>query len=83
VAATREHPDLDLGASTRASLAWARLAQALALVQGTGFVRPEQLQALAVPVLAHRLVPAGALGSDRTRASGTVRTILDRVPVPR
>jgi MoxR-like ATPase len=86
VAATRVHPELALGASTRASLTWARLARALAFVEGQDFVRPELLQTLAVPVLAHRVVVAAGVGTGeglRTQASALVRAILDGVPVPR
>jgi len=86
VSATRSHPELALGASTRASLTWARIARASALVEGHDFVRPEDLQSLAVPVLAHRVVVMGGTGlgeSARGRASAIVRTIVDDLPVPR
>jgi MoxR-like ATPase len=56
VRATRDHADLQLGASPRASVALYRSAQALALLQGRDFVLPDDVSALAGPVLMHRLV---------------------------
>ena len=55
VAATRAHPDLDLGGSPRASLALFKAGQALAAVRGRDFVLPEDIQTLWLPALAHRL----------------------------
>jgi MoxR-like ATPase len=56
VGATRSAPGVQLGASPRASIALMKAAQALALFEGLEFVMPEQIQELAVPVIAHRLV---------------------------
>ena len=56
VRATREHADLQLGASPRASVALYRAAQALALIEGRDFVLPDDVSALAGPVLTHRLL---------------------------
>jgi MoxR-like ATPase len=56
VRATRERPAVQLGAGPRASLALTRLAQALALIDGSGFITPDYLREMAAPVLAHRLV---------------------------
>src|SRR5450755_2803391 len=55
-AATRTAPGVQLGASPRASIALMKIAQALALFEGFDFVAPEQIQKLAVPVIAHRVV---------------------------
>jgi MoxR-like ATPase len=60
VAATRTHPDLRLGASPRATLHLARACRAYAALAGRDYVIPDDVQALAVPVLAHRLIPAAA-----------------------
>src|SRR5262249_10474522 len=60
VAATRQPPDVPLGASTRASLALYRAAQALALVEGLDYAVPDHVKRLAVPVLAHRVLPRAA-----------------------
>jgi MoxR-like ATPase len=54
--ATRDHPEVYLGASTRAALSLYRAAQALALLEGRDYAIPDDIKRLAVPVLAHRLV---------------------------
>ena len=63
VHATRDHPDLALGASPRGSLALFKTAQALAAVRGRDFVLPDDVKSLAVPALVHRLIvrPESAL----------------------
>ncbi len=80
--ATREHGDILLGASPRAMIWLTRAAQARAAMQGRAFVLPDDVKAMAGPVLAHRLIPR----SRGTVASGTardvVRELLERVPVP-
>ncbi len=58
ITATRTHPDLRLGASPRATLHLARACRAYAALEGRDYVIPEDVQALAVPVLAHRLLLA-------------------------
>ena len=82
VEATRAHPDVALGASPRASLALTRCAQARALAMGRDYALPDDVKALAPPVLAHRLVPRrgprAGLGGGRL----VVDAILSRVPVP-
>ncbi len=82
---TRRHPSITVGVSTRGALAWYRAAQAAALAAGRDFVVPDDLKALAVPCLAHRLVLAQAydsLGRARTDAERIVAEIAGRVPVP-
>ncbi len=74
VSATRGHPDVVLGASPRATLALFRASQARAYAQGRSYVTPEDVQALATPVLGHRLALApearhGGRGADRVLAS--------------
>ncbi len=54
---TRGAPNVEVGASPRASLALARAAQARAALRGRGFVTPDDVRALAIPVLAHRVIP--------------------------
>src|SRR5687767_2751349 len=63
VRATREHPDLTLGASPRGALTLYKVAQALASLRGRDFVIPDDVKALAVPALAHRVIlrPEAAL----------------------
>jgi len=82
---TRRHPAISVGVSTRGALAWYRAAQAAALAAGRDFVVPDDLKALAVPCLAHRLMLAQAydsLGRARTDAERVVAEIAARVPVP-
>lgn len=81
VEATREHPEVALGASTRAGLVLVRCAQARALLAGRDHVVPDDVKAVAVSVLGHRLVLAdGAAGPDRGRL--LVAQLLSAVPVP-
>ncbi|MEU3712454.1 AAA family ATPase [Streptomyces catenulae] len=82
VAATRAHPDLRLGASPRATLHLVRAAKASAALAGREYVLPDDVQALAVPVLAHRLLPTSQAQLNRRGAEQIVLEILHRVPVP-
>lgn len=82
VAATRKTVGVRLGASPRASLALMKTSQALALFEGLECVTPDQVQELAVPVLAHRLVldPQAQYSGQSQRS--VVEDILRQVPVP-
>ena len=82
VRATRDHPAIELGASPRASVVLVRCAQARALVDGRDFVVPDDVKALAVPALAHRVVPAGELRVERGSKRDAVHEIVERTPVP-
>ncbi len=85
VLATRKSPLLSLGASTRAALALARAVRAHALVLGRDFVTPDDVKALAVAALAHRVRTRGAPGEraeGRDAAVRAVREAVDSVPVP-
>ncbi|MEU6930235.1 MoxR family ATPase [Streptomyces sp. NPDC046385] len=82
VSATRSHPDLRLGASPRATLHLLRAAKASAALSGREFVLPDDLQALAAPVLAHRLLPTAQAQLNRRTAEQVVQDILQRTPVP-
>ena len=77
VSATREVPDVVLGASTRGSVALTRTAQALAIMRGRDYVLPDDVKALAPAVLQHRLL----LSSGRA-ASDVADEILRTVPAP-
>jgi len=81
VTATRAAPQIALGASPRASVWLVRAAQARAVAEGRDFVLPDDVKALAVPVLAHRLVPKQARGGA-TVARDEVVGILGQVPIP-
>jgi MoxR-like ATPase len=78
--ATRHAPDVALGASPRASVWLVRCAQARAIGLGRDFVLPDDVKALAEPVLAHRLITKVRAGGDAARQ--VVRRVLDEVPVP-
>jgi MoxR-like ATPase len=73
---TRNHPDVALGASPRGVLTWQRVAQARAWLSGRGFVAPDDIQAVAEPVLAVRL------GLDRGDAAALVTGLIRQVEVP-
>ncbi|MEY7971888.1 AAA family ATPase [Saccharomonospora xinjiangensis] len=81
-AATRQLPEVRLGASPRATLQLVRAARAQAALSGREFVVPDDLHAVAVPVLAHRLVLTTEAHAARRSATDVVRAVLARVPVP-
>jgi len=82
VAASRQNPAFALGISPRGALALYRASQALAAVRGRNYVIPDDLKMLAVPVLAHRLVPSME-SRLHNRAVGEVLTVLlAQIPVP-
>lgn len=83
VTATRKLPELRLGASPRSTLQLVRTARAQAALEGRDFVVPDDVRAVAVPVLAHRLVLTSEARAARRTASDLVRQVLSRVPVPR
>ena len=80
--ATRNHPELRLGASPRATLHLLQAAKAAAALAGRGFVLPDDIQRLAVPVLAHRLLPSAQAQFNRHSTEQFVTDILRRTPVP-
>lgn len=79
---TRTHPDLSLGASPRGSIALMKAAQAMALVTGQGFVDPQFVKQVAVPVLAHRLMLKSQARMAGSSAESVLKSILDQVKVP-
>ena len=81
VRATRDHADLQLGASPRASVALYRAAQALALIEGRDFVLPDDVAALAGPVLTHRLLVDVDRELRGATAGDVIGEVLERVPV--
>ena len=81
-AATRESADLALGASPRASLSLMRAAQARAAMEGRDYVVPDDVKALATPVLAHRLVLTSTARLRSVTAEHVVDAIMASVPVP-
>jgi MoxR-like ATPase len=82
VQATRTHPDVAVGASTRGSLALFRTAQALAALSERDYVTPDDIKVLSPAILSHRiLVKAESELRGRT-AEQIVRSVLDATPVP-
>ena len=81
VRATRNHGGVTLGASTRGALALMAAAKARAAMEGRGFVTPDDVRLLAVPVLAHRLILAGGYGVT-AEAMRVMGEILEGIVVP-
>ena len=81
-AATRQDPALTLGASTRAAIALIRGAQACALLDGRDYILPEDVQHMALPVLAHRLVLNPEARMKGVTGEQVLMNILQRVTVP-
>jgi MoxR-like ATPase len=82
VTATRSSAELRLGASPRASLHLMRASRAHAALDGRDFVIPDDVQALAVPVLAHRLLPSTAAMVGRELPDQILAAIVRRLPLP-
>lgn len=83
VHATRDSANVQVGVSTRGALAFYRGAQARAVVDNRDHVVPDDIKQLAIPVLAHRIVPRGMLpGADRRGAEEVIRKLLQDVRVP-
>jgi MoxR-like ATPase len=82
VAATRTGPQIQVGASPRGSLALLKLARSKAALQGRDFVTPEDVKAVCVPALAHRLTLKPELWVQRIRAEDVVRERMETVPAP-
>jgi MoxR-like ATPase len=83
VAATRRSPSAAVGASPRGSLALLKLARAKAALSGRDFALPDDVKAVAVPALAHRLVLRPELWVQNVSAEDVVREVLDSVPTPK
>ncbi|MFG1943080.1 AAA family ATPase [Nonomuraea sp. NPDC048826] len=81
-AATRTHPQLRLGASPRGSLALLRAARVKAAAAGRHYVLPEDVKALAVPVLAHRLIRTPEAELRDVTAAGVLGDLLAGMPLP-
>ena len=82
VGLTRDHADVYLGASPRGSLALMRASQARALLQGRDYVIPDDVKALAVSALAHRLIMSPEARMRNATAQAVIETTLREVPVP-
>jgi MoxR-like ATPase len=82
VDATRNHPDVYLGASPRGSLALYKTSQALAALLGRDYVIPDDIKLLTEPTLAHRLIISPAARMKNIDAEEVIAEILDSIPVP-
>jgi len=82
VTATRESPQVQVGASPRGTLALLKLSRARAAVEGRDFVTPDDVKLVAVPALAHRITLRPELWIQRVQAEDVVRDCLDRCPAP-
>jgi MoxR-like ATPase len=83
VRATRERPSIAFGASPRAATMLTTASRAYAALQGRDFVLPDDIKALAIPALRHRVVLAPGAEIEGLTAEAVVRQILEQVPVPR
>lgn len=79
--ASRQARGVELGLSPRGSLALMRASQAMALVEGREFVTPEDIKAVGVPVIAHRLAVSGMAGSSQAQKDAA-RQLLESVALP-
>jgi MoxR-like ATPase len=79
--ATRSHPSLKMGCSPRGVLTLFRMTQARAFLEGRDYAVPEDVKAVAVPALAHRLALDTKAKYSGVSKEDLVREILDRVPV--
>jgi MoxR-like ATPase len=81
--ATRTAPELRLGASPRACLQLLRASRARAALDAREYVIPDDIQALAVPVLAHRLLPTAEAMVERNPPEQVVAQLVEQLPLPR
>jgi len=81
-AATRAHPHALVGASPRGSLALMLVARAMAVLDGRDYTTPEDVKAVAVPTLAHRVTTKPELWMSGASGTGVVASVLSSVPVP-
>lgn len=79
VRATRSHPMIQIGLSTRAAISLAQAARAAAFLAGRGYVAPEDVKSIVVAVCAHRLVVRAGQAIDR---GGLLREIITGIPLP-
>ena len=80
--ATRDHRDVSLGASPRASLGLFRAARALALVLDRDYVIPDDIKTLAAPVTAHRIILSPSARMRGVRSVDLVSDLLNTITVP-
>ncbi len=81
--ATRQHHHVQIGVSPRGSLALYQLARTFAMVQGRDFVLPDDVKAMTIPALAHRLLLKPELWVRGLQAEQVIQEIIDRTPIPK
>ena len=82
VQATRQHPDVELGASPRATMGLYRCSQALSLLRGREYVTPDEIKTLAPYALGHRVIVKSQARLRERTADGIIADILEQVTVP-
>jgi MoxR-like ATPase len=82
VQATRRHPEVELGASPRASIGLYRCSQALAAIRGREYVTPDEIKALAPYTLSHRVILKSQARLRERTPESIVREVLEQVEVP-
>jgi MoxR-like ATPase len=80
---TRQHPDLILGASPRAAVAWLNATKASACLAGRDYVTPDDVKEVAVPLLRHRLILKPEAQLDNLQIAEVIESILKQISVPR
>lgn len=80
---SRQHPDLALGASPRSAVAWLQTSKAYAWLNGKNFVTPDDVKAVAPPLLRHRLILKPEAQLDGLQIDAVIAALLNQVPVPR
>ncbi|MHC5671150.1 AAA family ATPase [Nostoc sp.] len=83
VRTSRQYPDLTLGASPRAAGAWLQTSQALAWLGAKDFVTPDDVKAVAAPLLRHRLILKPEAMLDGLQMDAVIASVINQVPVPR
>ena len=83
VCCSRQYPDLALGASPRSTLAWLQTSQAVAWLSGRDYVTPDDVKAVALPLLRHRLILKPEAMLDGLMIDAVITSLLKQVPVPR
>ena len=83
VLATRNNGDLYLGASPRASLSILKAAKAMALINGRNYVTPDDIKAVAYPVLNHRIILSHEREMEGLDSKALISALIDEIDVPR
>ena len=83
IRATRQHPAIETGASTRAANMMAAASRARAAAAGRDFVIPDDIKSLVLPLLRHRLVMTPASDIEGVTSDQALRGLIDQIPAPR